>query len=170
MRKKIVSLLVVLAMATFATSAMCATASLNLSGTFNSPPITVSKVSDMSLKVYKTTGKTSYVDTDTEWQTAQTVPAKFRANADLGVTVQTTVPANATATAGADSVQIGWTCRTSTTASPVLKSDGIACSTSAVTHVGTGDVYMSLIPDSAVFSTNNATGGYAGTVTVVFNY
>ena len=154
----------------FSTSAFAASTSLSLTANVNSPPITAQKDQDLTAQVFKTNGKTSYVDTDTEWVTSKVAPAKMQATGDTGAVFQINVPASITLTNGADTATVALDCRLLNTGYPTNKSDGTACGTSGTSHGGTGKIYLAVFPTGVDFSANNANGTYTGSVPADINY
>ena len=163
-KKLILTALVTLVMAT---GAFAATANLNVNASVSAPPITIVKDQDMVLAIDKNPVKTAYVDTDTEWRSAQ--PAKFHINGDYSTAFQLTIPPSITLNKGADTSVVTLNCRRDTAAYPVDKTAGAACGTSGVSAAN-GDLFVDLFATASNFSVANTGGVYNGTLPITVNY
>ena len=140
------------------------TAQLNAQITINEIPASILTTQVMSLKLAKTTGKTSYAATDLR----SIIPAQFLVTQEPHKFTITSVPVSVNLSNGSASAILGLTCRSATGGYVTTVSQGIDCSTNIMTNDGL--VYISIYPTTVLFSTENKIGTYLGTVTITTDY
>ena len=142
-------------------AATTATASITILGI----PISFAEDQTMSFRLGKVGAQSVYGGTALK----AVLPAKIRATQTLNSSSVTTVAPTVTLTKGSSSAVLSLVCRVSTGAYVTGVGGGSDCGQSTTTQDGV--VYLSLFPTGVDLSgSDNATGNYAGTITVSTDY